>query len=124
MYIRYNNSTTQSQNFPHNSTPPLRQTTTPKPPYSKQDYPPPENADSHKCKADKGGFKNPLKFLPKEVYNPHTHKFFGKLSGEDILIIGLILMVLDCDCDEDIFLVLALLYILLSDWIDFGNIFS
>ncbi len=72
-------------------------------------------------KKDKGR-KNPLSYLPKEIYNCETHKFFGFLSGEDILIIGLILMVLDRGCDEDLFLILALLYILLSDWIDFGNI--
>lgn len=67
-------------------------------------------------------FKNPLKFLPEEVYNPKTHKFFGKISGEDILLIGLILMVLDSGCDDDLILALALFYILLSDYFDFGNI--
>ncbi|MBR2916716.1 MAG: hypothetical protein IKC07_03860 [Clostridia bacterium] len=115
MYIRYNNSPSQNQGA--SCPPPPNRTTTPPP--KKPSCPPPEN----KCK-DKEGFKNPLKFLPKEIYNPHTHKFFGKLSGEDILIIGLILMVLDSDCGEDLFLVIALLYVLLSDWIDFGNIFS
>ena len=66
--------------------------------------------------------KNPLAFLPKEIYNCDSHKFFGFLSGEDILIIGLILMILDNGDGEDLFLILALLYILLSDKIDFGNI--
>ena len=111
MYIRYNNPTPQSQNPSH------------LPPQHK------ETSSKHyeKCKEqkeEKGTIKNPLKFLPKEIYNPHTHKFFGKLSGDDILIIALILMVLDSGCDEDILLVLALLYVLFSDWLDFGNIFS
>lgn len=82
--------------------------------------PPPPHKEHKKDK----GRKNPLSYLPKEIYNCETHKFFGFLSGEDILIIGLILMVLDGGCDEDLFLILALLYILLSDWIDFGNILA
>ena len=112
MYIRYNNSPHRAQNT---SCPPPKTPIPPPCPHIERD------CKEHK---NKEGFKNPLKFLPKEVYNPDTHKFFGKLSGEDILIIGLILMVLDSDCNEDLFLILALLYILLSDWIDFGHIFS
>ena len=116
MYIRYNNSPNQNQNT---SYPPPK---TPNPPPKAP--PCPQIEGSGKEHKNKEGFKNPLKFLPKEIYNSDTHKFFGRLSGEDILIIGLILMVLDSDCNEDLFLVLALLYILLSDWIDFGHIFS
>ena len=116
MYIRYNNSPNQTQNTSYS--PPK----TPNPPPCA----PPRSHIENDCKdhKNKESFKNPLKFLPKEIYNSDTHKFFGKLSGEDILIIGLILMVLDSDCKEDLFLVLALLYVLLSDWIDFGHIFS
>ena len=93
----------------------------------KQNAPPPPPKPCPPPKPEKKkdkGRKNPLSYLPKEIYNCETHKFFGFLSGEDILIIGLILMVLDGGCDEDLFLILALLYILLSDWIDFGNIFT
>ena len=66
--------------------------------------------------------KNPLAFLPREIYDPKTHKFFGFITAEDILLIGLILLVLDSDCDDKIFLAIALGYILLSDYFDFGNI--
>lgn len=118
--IRYNNSAQPRRDSFHQSNaaqiPPP-----PKQDFHRKDSPPPKKEG---CSQKKEGhsFKNPLKFLPKEIYNPKTHKFFGKLSGEDILIIGLILMVLDSGCDDDMLLVLALLYILLSDWIDFGNI--
>ena len=86
------------------------------PPPPKPILPPPCGKDKKKNR------KNPLSYLPENIYNPETHKFFGFLSGEDLLIIGLILMILDGGCDEDLILILALLYILLSDWIDFGNI--
>lgn len=121
--IRYNNQVPNRQAYTEKPSPP--------PPYNQAHsersalHPATDNIkDCHKDSKKGEGIKNPLKFLPKEIYNPQTHKFFGKLSGEDILIIGLILMVLDSDCDEDMLLVLALLYILLSDWIDFGNILS
>ncbi len=65
---------------------------------------------------------NPLTFLPHEIYDPKTHKFFGIITAEDILLIGLMLLVLDSDCDDKIFLAVALGYILLSDYFDFGNI--
>ncbi len=136
MYIRYNNSSPQNkgQSSPsgqYGHTPPRsgqsqnnHQRQNPPPEnhgnrYEKSNYhktpPPPKNDREFK-------FKNPLKFLPEEIYNPHTHKFFGRISGEDILLIGLILMVLDSGCDDDLILALALFYILLSDYFDFGNI--
>lgn len=121
--IRYNNQVPNRQTHTEKPSPP--------PSYGQSHFErsAPHSATDNKkdCNKDhkKGeGVKNPLKFLPKEIYNPKTHKFFGKLSGEDILIIGLILMILDSGCDEDLLLALALLYILLSDWIDFGNILS
>lgn len=89
-----------------NSPPPNRKKTA--------ETPPPKQACVNKE-------KNLLCFLPKEIYNPKTRKFFGLLSGDDILIIGLILMILD-NGEDDLFLILALLYILLSDRIDLGNI--
>ncbi len=106
MYIRYNNS----PSHPLSPPPPPPKS---KNPTAKEPCPPHEEEKS---------VKNPLHFLPKEIYNPKTHKFFGLFSAEDILIIGLILLVLDSGCDDDMILVLALLYILLSDIFDFGNI--
>ena len=103
----------------YNQPPPRQERVKPNAPPPEKQCPPPK--EEHK--EDKGR-KNLLSCLPNEIYNCETHKFFGFLSGEDILIIGLILMVLDRGCDEDLFLILALLYILLSDWIDFGNILA
>ena len=103
--IRYYNQAPPKRESPHHASPTHEKCKT---------------SDDHK----KNEKKNPLSFLPKTIYNTETHKFFGFLSGEDILIIGLILMVLDNSCGDDLFLILALLYILLSDWIDFGNIFT
>ncbi|MBE7011851.1 MAG: hypothetical protein E7415_04175 [Ruminococcaceae bacterium] len=103
--IRYYNQPSGYQEKEKHSAPP-----------PKRPYPPPTGEE----KREKGF----LSRLPKEIYNCETHKFFGFLTGEDILIIGLILMVLDRGCDEDLFLILALLYILVSDWIDFGNILA
>lgn len=94
----------------------------PKQERAKQSIPTPKPAPP--CEKPPSDKKNNfLSFLPKELYNCETHKFFSFLSGEDLLIIGLILMVLDRGCEDDLFLILALLYILVSDWIDFGNIF-
>lgn len=95
----------------------------PKPPYP-QPPPPPPPPRPHKkddCEKDCGGFSF-LKFLPPGIYDPKTHKFFGILSGEDILIIGVILIVMERNDKNDMFLILALFYVLLSDYIDFGNI--
>ncbi len=98
--------------------PPKREENRQKPP------PPPKREENRQKPPPAGEFKNPLHFLPREVYNPESRKFFGKISAEDILLMGLILLILDRDCTEDFALVLALLYILFSDFLDFGNIFS
>ena len=103
----------------YNQPPPRQERVKPNAPPPEKQCPPPK--EEHK--EDKGR-KNLLSCLPKDIYNCETHKFFGFLSGEDILIIGLILMILDGGSDEDLLLILALLYILLSDWIDFGNILA
>lgn len=108
MYIRYNNSVPQDK---IEATPPRhggeRSGKKPPPPPPPSPPPPP---------------KNPLGALPKELYDPKTHKFFGKISSEDILLIGLIFLALESGKSEDLLLAAALFYILLSDKFDFGNI--
>ncbi len=105
MYIRYNNSSNErhNQGTPHNP-------------------PPPKPHRKEEARRKNPGSKNFLEFLPKEIYNSETHKFFGRISSEDILLIGLILLILDKGCKDDFALVLALGYILLSDFLDLGNI--
>ncbi len=119
MYIRYNNSSNQRPQGQHQVRP-IDGT-------DNRQWGNPSGQKEHRSqkreeKRQGGGFKTPLNFLPKELYNPETHKFFGKLSAEDILLIGLILLVLDQGSGDDLFLALALFYILLSDYMDFGNI--
>ena len=134
MYIRYNNSSPQSkgqyQPPKQGHTPPRtgqNQANRQRQNHSSENHGNPQGQSNYQKesppKRDKEPkLKNPLKFLPEEIYNPNTHKFFGRISGEDILLIGLILMVLDSGCDDDLILALALFYILLSDYLDFGNI--
>ncbi len=106
MYIRYNNMANQQK---QNNEKPFSP-------------PPPRQEEEKTPKSQTRDFKKLLNFLPKELYNPESHKFFGKLTAEDILLLGLILLVMDSD--GDYILALALLYILLSDFLDFGNILS
>ncbi len=56
-------------------------------------------------------------FLPPSLYDPKSKKIFGLLSSEDLLLIALIFLFTERD-DEDGSIILALLYILLSDYID------
>ncbi len=56
--------------------------------------------------------------LPPSLYNPKTKKLFGFLNSEDLLLVALIFLFLERE-DEDETVILALLYILLSDYIDF-----
>ena len=59
-----------------------------------------------------------LGIIPPSLYNPETKKVFGFLSTEDLLLAALILLFLDNEENDDPMLVYALLYILLSDYID------
>lgn len=130
MYIRYNNSSNLGQNPSQNrqqNSGQMRQGCNDRRPQNRHNTTPerhekPPCREHDKSTKNEHVFKNPLTFLPKEIYNPKTHKFFGKISADDILLMGLILLVLDSGCDDDLILALALGYILLSDYFDFGNI--
>ncbi|MEE1013877.1 MAG: hypothetical protein U0L92_06180 [Clostridia bacterium] len=63
--------------------------------------------------------QNPiLGLIPTSVYNPETKKVLGMFSAEDLLLAGLIFLLLENEENEDPMLVYALLYILISDYID------
>lgn len=60
-------------------------------------------------------------FIPSSVYNPETKKVFGIFSAEDVLIAALILVLNERseeNGDDNTLLICALLYILLSEYID------
>ena len=61
-----------------------------------------------------------MKFIPKSLYNPETGKVLGIMSADDLLIIALILIMLDGgdDCEDNSMLIYALIYILLSEYIE------
>lgn len=63
------------------------------------------------------------RFLPLGIYNPETKKLFGILSAEDLLLVALIFLISDSEDEESKILILALLYLLISDRIDLSDIF-
>lgn len=79
-----------------------------------KNQPPKENQKSNNPR--KNGFLAGL--IPTSVYNPETGKIFGRISPDDFFIIALILLLIDKDAEENKMLILVLLYVLLSDYID------
>ncbi len=57
-------------------------------------------------------------FLPTSVYNPNTQKVFGFMTAEDLMLGAAILILLENKDSENQLLALALLYVLVSDYID------
>lgn len=79
----------------------------------------PHNKEVKKEKKREQTRKNPIfGFVPTSVYNPETKKVLGMFSAEDLLLAGLIFLLLENEENNDPMLVYALLYILLSDYID------
>jgi len=79
---------------------------------------------SHKASPynGKNAFNNAVHgFLPPHLYNRETKKLLGLFTAEDLLLIALILIFSENDENTDPFTVLALIYILLSDYIDFPD---
>ncbi len=69
----------------------------------------------------KGSFFGLTGLIPQSLYNPETGKVLGFLSAEDLLLVALILMILDGGDEQEgdnVLLVYALLYILISEHID------
>ena len=93
------------------------------PPQSGSHNHPPQNG-SHNAPPQHGG-KNTFNIssilnsiIPSSVYNPETKKVFGILTAEDLLIVALIFLFSENSEDCDPLLIPALIYILLSDYID------
>ena len=62
-------------------------------------------------------------FLPEALYNAESKKLFGILSAEDLLLIALIFIFADSGDEDGNLICLALLYVLLSDYIDLSDYF-
>ena len=62
-------------------------------------------------------------FLPGAFYNCENKKIFGILSAEDLLLVALIFLFADSSDEDTNLICLALLYVLLSDYIDLSDYF-
>ena len=70
--------------------------------------------------AKKNGFLQGL--LPSSIYDFQSKKLFGILSAEDLLLIALIFLFLEKEDGDNVLMILALGYILLSDYIELPEI--
>lgn len=59
--------------------------------------------------------------LPKGLYDPKTKKVMGFFTAEDLLLVALIFIFLDSEEEGNPLMALALLYVLLGDYFDFGD---
>lgn len=59
-----------------------------------------------------------LDFLPPAIYNPETQKILGVIGAEDLLLLALIFVLSESERSDSRLLVYALLYILVSDYIE------
>ena len=60
--------------------------------------------------------------LPPSVYNHQSKKLFGFLSAEDLLLLALIFLFAESDCEDSSLLSLALMYILVSEHFDLPDL--
>lgn len=58
--------------------------------------------------------KSILNFIPPGIYNTETKKILGILTAEDLLLAALILMIADSDENDDLALLIALVYIFMA----------
>ncbi len=70
--------------------------------------------------AKKSGFLQGL--LPSSIYDFQSKKLFGFLSAEDLLLIALIFLFLEKEEGDNTLMILALGYILISDYIELPEI--
>ena len=63
-----------------------------------------------------------LDFIPKNIFNPESKKILGFFTSEDLLLIALIFLFLESNDEDNPLMVLALVYVLLADYIDFDNL--
>ena len=57
-------------------------------------------------------------FLPTSIYDPKQKKLFGFLSAEDLLLAALIFLLLEKDDEDNLLMILALSYVLISEYIE------
>ena len=63
-----------------------------------------------------GGFLQGI--LPSGLYDHGSKKLFGFLAAEDLLLVALIFLLLEKDGEDNTLMIIALIYVLLSDYID------
>lgn len=56
--------------------------------------------------------------LPSSVYDPKRKKLFGIFAAEDILLVALIFLLLEKDDEDNLLMILALAYVLISEYIE------
>ncbi len=81
----------------------------------------PVKASPKQKSKDKTPYGPLLGLIPRHIYNPDTKKILGVLSSEDLLLIALIFLFLESSDDDNPLMVLALVYVLLGEYIDFGD---
>ncbi len=57
-------------------------------------------------------------FLPTSIYDPRQKKLFGFFSAEDLLLAALIFLLLEKDDEDNLLMILALSYVLISEYIE------
>lgn len=88
---------------------------------SRQNTTPQKNmcGDARRCENNKKQTRNFVAgLIPPALYNPESKKVLGIFSAEDLLLAALIIILLDNDSNEDPMLIYALIYILISDYVD------
>ena len=123
MYKRYEpNKQTENRNIPHTPHAEKRNSEV-RNRNEPENHPPHKNVSANRahqtnCPPKKTGFFT--KFIPSGIYNPDNGKIFGLLSPEDLLLIALILVLLDNsdESEDNTLLILALVYILASEYVD------
>ena len=62
--------------------------------------------------------------IPKGLYDPKTKKVLGFFTAEDLLLVALIFIFMDSEDEGNPLMALALLYVLLGDYLDLGDFLS
>ncbi len=114
MYKRYPSASPKPQNTPRptNTHPKKAQTPTPQKEKNAEIN---NTSENKKFKTTVNSF---TKYIPQTLYNSQTGKVLGILSTDDLFLIALIFLLLDGDDEDNSMLIIALIYILLSEHID------
>ena len=88
-------------------------------PAPKEEGEPHQTKNHQRSKKPKGFLEG---ILPSAIYDPRSKKLFGVLASEDLLLIALIFLLLEKEGEDNKLMVVALLYVLLSDYIDLSEL--